>query len=215
MEVERIFQVNRKASIGVLWKGSHGEDTWRFYPSRIESIRNNEVWFAAPQERGTLVPIGKGDPVQVYIVGDNEIFFFEGKAKERQRKGNLAYLILELPQKVVRKQRRNYVRLDISLPVCVRDEESLVEGLTKNISGGGMLVSFGDHKNPFPADAQDLFFMIGLHNGQDIFGKARVVRKEDPSTYAFEFTDIQEADREKIVKFIFQKQIEMKKKGLV
>lgn len=213
MDVERIFRPNRKASLGIRRKNEEGRDEVVYYPSRIEFVNEDTLWFAAPQERGTLVPVSLGEVLEVYIIGENEVFFFEGKVRDRVKRGNIAYVVFDMPETVVRKQRRNYVRFDAVLPVLLRAEDRTFAGTTKNISGGGMLVQLRESRDVFTPH-EELFFLLSL-DGRDIAGRARVVRKDAPGLYAFQFTEIADQDREGIIKYIFQKQIELRRKGLL
>ncbi|MEN3184067.1 MAG: PilZ domain-containing protein [Atribacterota bacterium] len=213
MDVERIFRPNRKASLGVRRRNEQGELEVVYYPSRIEFVNRDTLWLAAPQERGTLVPVSLGETLEVYIVGENEVFFFEGKVKDRVKKGNIAYVVFDMPENVVRKQRRNYVRFEAVLPVLLKKEEKSFPGTTKNISGGGMLVQLREGRDVFDS-REELLFLLSL-DGRDIIGRARVVRKDGPGLYAFQFSEIADQDRESIIKYIFQKQIELRRKGLL
>lgn len=213
MELERIFRPNRKASLGIRRRNEKGEFEVTYYPSRIEFVNQDALWFAAPQERGTLVPVSIGESVEVYVVGENEVFFFEGKVKDRVKKGNIAYVVFAVPQEVVRKQRRNYVRFEAALPVLLKKGEKAFSGTTKNISGGGMLVQLREDRDVLE-HREELFFLLSL-DGKDIVGRAQVVRKDGPGLYAFQFSEIANQDRESIIKYIFQKQVELRRKGLL
>lgn len=213
MEVERIFRPNRKASLGVRRRNERGEFEVVYYPSRIELVNKDTLWFAAPQERGTLVPVSPGEVLEVYIIGENEVFFFEGEVQDRVKRGNIAYVVFAMPDTVVRKQRRNYVRFDAVLPVLLKREERTFSGTTKNISGGGMLVQLRESRDVFEL-REELFFLLSL-DGRDIVGRAQIVRKDGPGLYAFQFSEIADQDRESIIKYIFQKQIELRRKGLL
>ncbi|MCS7241138.1 MAG: PilZ domain-containing protein [Candidatus Caldatribacterium sp.] len=213
MEVERIFRPNRKASLGVRRRNERGELEVVYYPSRIEFVNEDTLWLAAPQERGTLVPVSPGEVLEVYIVGENEVFFFEGEVKDRVKRGSIAYVVFGMPEKIVRKQRRNYVRFEAILPVLLKKEEKAFPGTTKNISGGGMLVQLREGRDVFEP-REELLFLLSL-DGRDIVGRAQVVRKDGPGLYAFQFSEIADQDRESIIKYIFQKQIELRRKGLL
>lgn len=212
MDRDRIFKVNRRLSLGIQKKDETGQERTVYYCSRIEMVRQNEIWIAAPQEKGILVPVGVGEWVEVYLVGDNEVFYFRCQVKDRAKKGNIAYLILPIPAEVVRKQRREYVRFNVALPVILKKEDKTLKATTKNVSGGGMLV-YLEEKVPLEVQ-EEVFFSLSM-NGQDVMGKAELVRKEDPHLYGFRFTTISDKDREMIVKYIFKQQVELRKKGLL
>jgi c-di-GMP-binding flagellar brake protein YcgR len=213
MERDRIFKVNRRLSVGIKKKDEDGQERMVYYPSRIEAVHQNAIWIATPQERGVLVPVGVGEELEVYLVGDNEVFYFPCRVKERTRKGNIAYLVIPIPSEVIRKQRREYVRFNVVLPVLLKKGEKTIQATIKNLSGGGMLVYLDDKKTPLEVH-EELFFSLSM-NGGEVVGKAEVVRKDEPHLYGFRFTTISDKDREEIVKYIFKQQVELRKKGLL
>jgi len=194
-------------------KNEKGEEVVFYYPSRIELVGEEELWVAAPQEKGVLVPIGVGEKLFVYVIGENEIFHFEGEVKNRLRKENMAFLILSLPQEVKREQRRNYVRIDVAIPLLIRKDDRTFLGYTRNLSGGGMQASFSGERN-FLGIGDEVVFSLSLED-KSIIGRAKVVRKDDPSYYAFQFVEITDQDKEEIIHYIFKQQIEIRKKGLL
>jgi len=213
MERDRIFKVNRRLSVGVRKKDEDGQEKIVYYSSRIEMVHQSEVWIASPQERGVLVPVGIGEELEVYLAGDNEVFYFRCRVKNRVKKGNIAYLVFDIPQEVVRKQRREYVRFNVALPVLLKKGEKTLEATTKDVSGGGMLVHLDDKKTPLEVQ-EEVFFCLHM-NGGEIVGKAKVVRRDEPHLYGFCFTTISDKDREAIIKYIFKQQVELRKKGLL
>lgn len=213
MEGNRIFKVNRRLSVGIKKKNEDGQEQTVFYGSRIEMVRQDELWIAALQEKGVLVPVSVGEKVEVYLVGENELFCSQCVVKDRLRKGNIAYLVLQVPQEVVRKQRREYVRFNVVLPVFLKKEEKTLSATTKNVSGGGMLVHL-DEKKEALKPREEVFFCLHM-NGGEIMGKAEVVRREEPHLYGFRFTSISDRDREEIIRYIFRQQVELRKKGLL
>ncbi len=213
MEVNRIFKVNRRLNLGVAKKEAGGEEVIVYYPSRIEMVRDDEIWIAAPQEKGVLVPVAIGEELDVYVVGENEVFRFRSSVKNRTKKGSIAYVVLPMPPAVTREQRRDYVRFTVALPVLFKKGEKTLEGVTKNISGGGMLIHLAKGKDAFDSREEVVFCLI--MNGGDIMGKAEVVRQDAPDVYAFRFTSISDKDREEIIKYIFKQQVELRKRGLL
>jgi len=48
MEISRVFRPNRRVSLGIKRKNEKGEEVVSYYPSRIELVREEELWVAAP-----------------------------------------------------------------------------------------------------------------------------------------------------------------------
>lgn len=208
-----IFQPNRLLSLGVRGRDENGDETIRYHSSRLENIEKGSLWVAAPHERGELVPISLGEKVKIFLISKNEVYSFTGEVARRIKKGSMAFLVFEMPTSVVRLQRRDYVRLEISLPIGLKTEDKNWKATIRNISGGGALVSFPE-KGEVPELGDEMTYELEI-NGERFAGRATVIREEDRQVRAIQFSEILEKDREKIIKFIFQKQIELKRKGLL
>jgi len=120
-----------------------------------------------------------------------------------------------------RNQMRQFVRMEVHLPVHVRlvapaqaDDPSPAigeqsEATLSDISGGG--VSFVGEKAYVPGDVVSLRFVLTTGRFSGISGKVLRVSLIDgktPVTYRhhIQFIDIGQKDRDRIVKFIFEKQ---------
>jgi len=213
MDIYQVFQPNKRLSLGIKRKNEKGEEIVFYYPSRIEVVGEEELWIAAPQEKGVLVPVGVGEEVVGYVLGENEIFHFEARVRNRLKKRNVAFLVLDTPEEVKRDQRRNYVRINVAHPIITRKGDKSFSGCTKNLSGGGMQAVFNEERN-FLEIGEEVLFVLSLPEAT-IIGKAQVVRKEGPFCYAFQFIEISDQDREEIIHYIFKQQIELRKKGLL
>lgn len=213
MDFYQIFQPNKRLNLGIKRKNEKGEEIDFYYPSRVELLKEEELWVAAPQEKGVLVPVGVGEEVTGYAWGENEIFHFKSRVQNRLKKGNMAFLVLSVPREVEREQRRNYVRINVVHPIIIKKGDKPFSGCTKNLSGGGVQAIFNEERN-FLEVGEEVLFSLFLPDIQ-IIGKARVVRKDGPSCYAFQFAEITDQDREEIIHYIFKQQIELRKKGLL
>lgn len=125
------------------------------------------------------------------------------------------------PKDIKKVQLRAFVRLDIGLSVSLKilEGEDIVDlgmAITRNISGGGLCLIT---KQALKAGTK-VFLVIELDKTSLISVAGEVVRSEkqndDTPFYVVgvKYEDIIERDRSQIIKFIFQKQIEIKRKGL-
>ncbi len=107
-------------------------------------------------------------------------------------------------------QRRNYVRVEVLLPVVVEPERGQpVRGTTLDVSGGGMRAAISarlDHGQPVQVT-------LGLPNGDPITCGACTIRPVDKEVYAFEFEEIAGPDRERLIRFVFAHQRELLREG--
>lgn len=120
-----------------------------------------------------------------------------------------------------RNQMRQFVRMEVNLPVNVRlvapvqaDNQSPAigeqnEAMLSDISGGG--VSFVGERAYVPGDVVSLRFVLTTGKFSGISGKVLRVSLIDGKTpvvyrHHIQFIDIEQKDRDRIVKFIFEKQ---------
>jgi len=127
--------------------------------------------------------------------------------------------IVTLPTDIKKVQLRSFVRLDMNVPVSLviadGNEEATHQFITRDLSGGGLcLIS----KIPIPPNTP-VMLTIDLTNHGKINVSGNTVRldrqQSETALYliSIQFVDIIEHDRSKIMKFIFQKQLERKRKG--
>ena len=120
---------------------------------------------------------------------------------------NLLRFVLDDSVELV--QRREFVRVIAAKRLVLEDEDGdvVTEGLTVDISGGGMLLQL-----PRSADLPSeglLFFSLylGLTDYDDqVNGAVRVVRKHDDNKVAVAFEHISHHDQERLVRFVFERQ---------
>jgi c-di-GMP-binding flagellar brake protein YcgR len=108
-------------------------------------------------------------------------------------------------------QRRDFIRIDVLLTVFIETHLGQEgKGTTVDVSGGGMRAVV-----PFElADGQTVDFGIVLpEQEREVRGKAQTIRKVAEDTYAFGFAQIPEADRERLIKFVFARQQSLLRQG--
>jgi hypothetical protein len=86
------------------------------FPSRIEEITSEAMCLGIPIRFGVLVPVQVGDKITVNYIHDQEAYCFKTRVLGRKREP-LPVLVAELPREIIKIQRRNHVRLEISLPM--------------------------------------------------------------------------------------------------
>lgn len=138
-----------------------------------------------------------------------------------KRLNPLPVWIISHPFDIKKIQQRAFVRIDTKLKIQVQavaesGETNSHTVFTKDISGGGMQVI---SKFPYVI-GQKIFIAFELPELGAICTVAEVVRsvKQQSDFVVFyiglKFIDIPERDRNKIIKYIFHKQLENRRKGL-
>ncbi len=225
MEISKLLRPGNKVWLEVLggnYKGS--------YPSVVEGVRDDVIVVGHPFIKSALLPLAHGTKVRVTFKGKGALYTFESRVKGRGSEG-IFVLYLELPEKVDRIQRRRFVRLETILPFYYKanSEDKYRSGIIKDISGSGIRavvdkdVNVGDTLYVFI----DLYGKSKPNKVVDVTGvisvKANVVRQViNPSfddkrrkEVGMEFVEISERDRQKIVRFIFEKERLSRQKGLL
>lgn len=171
--------------------------------------------------------LAAGQLIEATVHGEENLYKFKTRIKDRKM---TAEMILELfrpgPGGVAKTKPRSFFRLDVSLPAqyrLMRDEVTPVSefknGSILDISGGGLMfepkkpiekgglveisVALPGENDPVTALIKIGFTKMEQRGGGEI------------QLAGGEFAIIGENDRDKIVKFIFTKQRELVKKGIM
>lgn len=197
-------------------------------PSRIEEIKDEYIYVSMPIKKAVLFPLRIGQEIKIIIRYQQSLFAFKTNVVGRRREP-IPVLIINKPESIQRiNQKREYVRLEASLTIRFRilelvkglegDKESTIyQANTMNISAGGVL--FSTRQKLKTSDTIEI--ELQLPEQEPILCKAKIVRvfAQDRVTseakVAVEFDDITESQRDRIFKYIFDKQREWIKKGLV
>ena len=101
-------------------------------------------------------------------------------------------------------QRREFVRVEDVQPVVVEagGPRDAVKTHAIDVSGGGMLLSGAER---LELDAQ-IRFRLELEGELPIEGRARVVRADGGERRGVVFEEIDEADRQRLIRFVFDRQ---------
>lgn len=131
--------------------------------------------------------------------------------------------IVSMPAALKKMQQRSFVRLDISLPVRLEYSESdnpeqtiSLEAATKDVGGGGVQIIAAQ---PFAVGTR-FQVSIRLTAADEIQAQGEVVRCYKPQSdrmlywLAVKFIEINENSRDKMIRFIFRKQLEQRQKGM-
>lgn len=186
------------------------------YASSIQEVNDDTISVAVPARRGQYLYLQDGDMVKVEFIDSGAIYGFESKVVGRKKSNQVSLVVLSRPETMTRKQRRNFVRLDINLPVLFRilsgspgiNPDDVHAGMTIDISGGGLQLS---SRTQLESGSRiQISLKLDQKDMQDLVltGKVNwVVPEEAMRSYRFGvcFEDIREAHRERIISYIFAK----------
>lgn len=208
-----------------------GKEIEPHYVSQLEEIVDSRtIIIAAPIFEGEIISIKLGSTLSIVFYDENGIYSFKGKVERHGQKGNIFVLKVTVLSELKKTQRREYFRFSWVMPVKYRvvksvkssqTEESIeqpfIEALTRDISGGGIGISTNvQHQVNDVVEIE-----LELEGGKNIKALGKVMRskvfdKEIPRyDTGIIFENIYSRDRDEIIKFIFEKQIKLKQKGMV
>lgn len=213
------LEVNLNVEIEVLdgpYKGT--------YKTVIDNLDANRISFGLPIMKGVPVPLGLNSVVKVTYMDAIAIYSFDGAIVDRVNDPRPLFTVA-YPKEVKRIQRRSFVRCDVRFPltfhklsptmeVLLKDQKAIVE----DVSGGGLRLETETQLEL--GDLLDIY--LDLPNKDKVIALGKVVRvfpkpSAKPELFSigvfFEF--IEERDRDKIMRFIFEKQRELRQKGLL
>jgi len=191
------------------------------YRTRIEDVGERVISIGAPFERGEVVPLREGTKVKITFWDEVSAYSFVAKIMQRIAVP-IHMFVLELPDSIAKVQRRSFVRVPVLFQIMF--QTVTMEGLSDSnkgtmldLSGGGMRFMTEEQVE----NRSLLYAQIALPNG-DLQIPVRVCRVEKvedskPQRYcvSVEFNEILERDRDRIIRFVFDIQRTLRKKGLV
>ncbi|WP_245712464.1 flagellar brake protein [Anaerobacillus alkalilacustris] len=161
-----------------------------------------------------------------FIGKDQAVYLFSTQLQGRQ-KGRIPMLIIRDPgkEKYIRIQRRQHVRVKASVSVAAHPENEEFTPfvtVTEDISGGGIaLVLPRNHQLPA---GQQIICWLSLHmqTGEIKYIKVtcfviRIITSKNNAREkaSIQFININEGDRQTIIRYCFERQLYLRKKGLL
>ncbi|WP_026893831.1 flagellar brake protein [Clostridiisalibacter paucivorans] len=200
-----------------------GKETFTKYSSQIlDIIDDDTLVLSGPIRRNMIVPLHINSIIEVmYIKKNKGRFKFNAKVTDRALK-RIYKLQIKKQGKIKKVQERDYYRLSFTkdLKKVFRPnnkKESIEEEcITEDISGNGLKI-----KSNYNHDIGDIILCEFDLDKKVYTIQCEIVRKDfiDLEEYKFslglKFKNISMEDREEIVKYIFEQQRKMRKKGLM
>ncbi len=213
------FEVNTKIEIDVDDPDHGGK-----FLSRVMDFDQKEIKIMAPTDHGILVLFRNKTPISVFYIGDRALYCFNsivtGHFKEPIPGFSIKY-----PSKVERIQRREFVRLDIKehLRYRIIDEkdelginvEKFQDTYTIDISGGGLCFHSSDPQEI--GTSLEIIVRTKELKTESIIGKVvRVKRTDEGNLYevGVAFEAVSPVVQDKIISWIFDKQRDLRRRGL-
>jgi c-di-GMP-binding flagellar brake protein YcgR len=212
-----VLRVNGRLIISV-----HKDEQIEQYPSRIEEVTTVNMVIAMPISKGYPIILTPGSLFNVRLVDNGSMYSFRCTFLDK-RLQPFPVWIVSLPTEIIKIQQRAFVRIDSRLPVdivCLEgaeaiDDSAVLPAWTKDISGGGLQLIVQTRIKI--GDRLQLTFQLPESLPIHAIGEVIRIHQPHPERELFwvgvNFTEIQEKDRTRIVRYIFQKQLECRRRG--
>ncbi len=204
----------------------------------VEVVTETKIAVAIPTYNGRRFHIETGKRVRViFKKEDVGVCNFTGLVVSHKLEGEIPLIYIQMVSNVDKNQRRDYFRLSIVTDVIFKIQTGVttekqvnmgklveveipvyreLQVVTRDISGGGLRAMVGERFEP----GMKLTVILLIEN-ERIEVKAEVVRCQifDETVKRYDcglrFLEVEEKIRSRIIAFIFEKQRNLRKKGLV
>ncbi|UQD52578.1 pilus assembly protein PilZ [Bacillus methanolicus] len=203
-------------------------NSFETYKCRLVERIGNDLYIDYPVNTITkrTVFLLDGTQLKVTFVGaDSSVYLFESEVMGRVKQ-KIPMLILSYPGKknLIKIQRRQYVRVETPADVAIHPlngEFQPFTAVTEDISAGGAAaILAGNNEILREGMIVEAIFVLPFQSGEYHYKsfKSRVVRivdvSENRKKISLQFMEISGQDRQLLLRFCFERQLEMKKKGL-
>ncbi|MCT4585461.1 MAG: flagellar brake protein [Peptostreptococcaceae bacterium] len=211
------FQIGQRLELEVIDNDYKNEKV--LISQLLEMDKNKNIYIIAnPIYQGNLVAIPLNLKLYVfYSAGESGVFYFEAKIIKR-KKDPIPHLVIKQTRETRKIQRREYYRLEKSIEIDIFDEnnEYLMSGYTKDISGGGLRFICEESFSL----GKVLWCQFKIEN-KEFYFRGNVIRSEisdeelEKYDTSIEFLEMKDEDRNYIVRYIFKEQRILRQKGLI
>ncbi|QHS22604.1 flagellar brake protein [Virgibacillus sp. MSP4-1] len=202
-----------------------GGQSIQSYTSKIIDMDDEECLIQYPvnDDTGRTSFFIEGRSFNVQFVGKDEVVYsFPAQVMKRKKINSIPVLALSIPaeESFTSVQRRNYVRVLVALDVSVHPQRRDVPAFTTttiDVSGGGLAIRTPDHIKLNKNDQLDIWVVLPFKNKeyQYVHAYAKVMRQikkqSNIMVTSLMFDEISTDDREQMIRFCFQKQIDKKR----
>lgn len=197
------------------------------YKSMVVEINEASIFIDYPVNTasGKIAFLLDGTQMKVtFSDSDQALYIFDSEVLGRV-KAQIAMIQLSRPPKesFVKIQRRQFVRIETPVDTAVHpgaNEFPPFKAITDDISAGGAALRIQKKINIGQASSIYVWLAFPLKSGEIHYLrlKSKVIRISEHSDrfnkLSVQFIEMSEGDRQTLIRYIFERQVEMKKKGL-
>lgn len=190
--------------------------------SRVADLDDKSIWLEIPLDEKTRRYYRPqiGEPFQMFYFTQEGVKHVFQTSVTNIRKDVVTLFSVRKPEadEIQREQRRSFLRVEAQLELAVRIGDKVrFTAITDDVGGGGL--SFRtDRKWPMePGAALSCWLLLNYRNGNLAHAafEGEVVRvmpvEPDKNLVMMRFSDIQDAEQQKIIRFCFERQLDTHK----
>lgn len=198
------------------------EDAKQEYKSKIADIDNQFISLQIPIniETGKPKKLEAGDEIYAYFITDGGVknFFMTTVTGFKEEVTRLVLIKKPSASAITKVQRRNYLRVPADLEISVSLSNVLkFISVTEDVSGGGVSFGYDSHLPLETGKLVTCWMIIPCRNGKiehvSFLGViVRIKASEQKRSLAMvKFTEISDRDRQILIRYCFERQLEFRK----
>ncbi|MEH6945141.1 flagellar brake protein [Bacillus sp. JJ722] len=198
------------------------------YKSKVLEIERDSFCIDIPQNIRTLKSNALPKDVTIdltYLTTDGNVFEFKTRVIGKKNSGvNMVELHYPSQEKHEKIQRRQFVRVNVPVDVAIHCPKNTITAFvshTEDISAGGIAVFIPNNVEVKPNQIIDVWLALLFNSGEFKYlkFKSRVIRVLERDEFTqnimtIEFTDISKGDRQLLIRYCFEKQLQLRDKLL-
>jgi len=195
----------------------------QLYKTRIADLDDDYIYMEQPIHtmKGGFMTLFQGDSLSIYFLstgGTKNYFYSEVVGFQED---NIRLVTITKPEQsaISQVQRRNHLRVAAELEIAIRISDNLqFLAVTKDLSGGGTAFECESHYAIQPNTQFDGWLLLPYKNGsiEHASFKGEIVRIKELEgglkIGMVTFTNISDVDRQRVIRYCFEKQLEYRKK---
>ncbi len=198
-------------------------DTNERFRCKIVEQKNNAIYIDYPinvTTNKTSFLLEGGNYRASFVDEEKNAYAFKTQVLGRI-KSNIPMIMLSFPteNELMKIQRREFVRVETPVDVAIQIDHQYYQFITEDISAGGLAIIIKQDV-PFKVnDELQLMIVLPFNNSNEgikyVRTTARVIRfieKDNTVIAPLQFTNTDEIDRQNIIRFCFERQLQMHKK---
>jgi len=192
--------------------------------SWVNEIANNYIALLAPSIEQEFIKLIPGKVMNIWFWNSEALFTFSSNLIKKEF-DVINKIYISYPEEIIRVQNRDYVRVSYDVDVLlsynnIKGEEVFIRCRSKDISGGGMMLVINVYAPLNKGNNVSLQLKLDDElikvQGEVVWNDWKLDKHGfEQNNIGIKFNNILESTRKIIIKTVFARQIELKRKGLL